>query len=80
MVFPHLRDANFKLKRKCYFAKEQVNFLGYSVSSKGIKPQESKVSAIKKLPQSQNKKGVRSFLGLLTTVGNVFQIIVRYAV
>ena len=54
LVFQRLRDANFKLKRKkCHFAKEQVKLLGYNVSSKGISPQESKVSAIKNLPQPQ---------------------------
>ena len=65
LVFQRLRDANFKLKRKkCHFAKEQVKLLGYNVSSKGISPQESKVSAIKNLPQPQDKRDVRSFLGM----------------
>ena len=60
-----LREVDLKVKRKkCYFGKKEVELLGYRVSAQGIAPQESKVKAIKYLPQPQDKKTVRSFLGM----------------
>ena len=59
------READVKVKRKnCFFGKEEVELLGYRVSAKGIAPQESKVKAMIDLPQPQDKKAVRSFLGM----------------
>ena len=62
IVFQRLREVGLKVKRKkCYFGKKEVELLGYQVSAQGIAPQESKVKAIKYLPQPQDKKGMTNY-------------------
>jgi hypothetical protein len=53
--------ANFK---KCNFCMEKVVFLGYVVSTIGIKVDEEKVKAIKEWPMPKSITEVRSFHGL----------------
>ena len=66
-VFKVLRDnklyANLKI---CVFMTDSFLFLGYVVSSKGIKVDEEKVKAIRKWPTTKNVSDVRSFHGLVT--------------
>ena len=65
VVFERLRAANVSLKAsKCTFAAESVDFLGYELSSRGIKPQKKLTSSIKEFPQPQNRKEVKRFLGM----------------
>ena len=46
-VLTRLREASLYLKpSKCHLAREKVNYLGYTVSGKGIAPVETKVRAI----------------------------------
>ena len=49
---------------KCVIGSDSVDFLGYHLSSEGIKPQSRLVEAIKDFHCPENKKSVRSFLGL----------------
>ena len=64
-VFNRLRDANISLKAsKCVFAARRVDFLGYDLSSEGIKPQKRLTTAIKEFPRPENRKGVKRFLGM----------------
>jgi len=68
----HLRIVLDKLRAnklyaklsKCEFAKEQVEYLGHIVSSKGIQPDPAKVKAIKDWPDLTTVHDVQSFLGL----------------
>ncbi|KAH9744213.1 Endonuclease [Citrus sinensis] len=53
--------ANLK---KCSFCTNQIVFLGYVVSAKGIKVDEEKVKAIKEWPTPKSVSEVRSFHGL----------------
>ena len=66
-VFKVLREnklyANLK---KCVFMTNSLLFLGYVVSSEGIKVDEEKVKAIRKWPTLKNVSDVRSFHGLTT--------------
>ena len=50
---------------KCTFGKEEVNYLGYKVTSKGISPLKSKVEAVTKIPPPTNQKELLGFLGAL---------------
>ena len=68
----HIRQALEKLREaklyarlhKCSFFQEQVEYLGFDVSAKGVSPSPAKVRAIVEWPRPQTVKDVRSFLGL----------------
>ena len=44
---------------------QQVDYLGYTLSSKGIKPQNQKILAVLALAEPNNKRQLRSFLGFI---------------
>ena len=54
----------FAAKKKCIFGTSQVLFLGYIVSSDGLKVDQSKIEAIKSWPIPRTITDVRSFHGL----------------
>lgn len=68
----HLRSVLSVLKKerlfanlkKCSFCTNQIVFLGYVVSARGIEVDEEKVKAIKEWPTPKNVSEVRSFHGL----------------
>ena len=49
---------------KCYFLQMEVEYLGYLVSDKGVKPTRSGIEAVDKFPIPKSTRDVRSFLGL----------------
>ena len=64
-IFQRLRSSGISLKlSKCVFASEQVNFLGFSLSREGIKPQSRLTDAIEQFQCPSNKKELKGFLGL----------------
>ena len=64
-VFDRLHNANLKLKaRKCLLLREEVPYLGYVVSQKGIYPDPGKVVKVKEYPTPTDVSQVRQFLGL----------------
>jgi hypothetical protein len=60
---------------KCLFGQEAVSFLGHEVDVNGIRPQTSKVNAVKKFPQPETVKGLQGFLGMV----NYYHFIPRAA-
>ena len=48
---------------KCHFAKQEISWLGYSISKSGISPLETKTSSILSLQPPNTLKKLRSFLG-----------------
>jgi len=65
VVFETLRDSKLYVKlTKCYFYKESVGFLGYIISSKGVKVNEEKIEAIRDWPKPASIADVRNFHGL----------------
>ena len=50
---------------KCVFSKENVKFLGYEVSSRGIKPPQDKITAITAYPKPETIQDLRRFLGMV---------------
>jgi deoxyuridine 5'-triphosphate nucleotidohydrolase len=64
-VFERLRNAGLKLKRKkCYFFKKELAFLGHIISEKGIHPDPDKITAVNNQPPPTNLRELRQFLGL----------------
>lgn len=49
---------------KCKFAYRSLEYLGFSVSSEGIKPGTAKSLAVQQFPRPMSAKNVHSFLGL----------------
>ena len=47
---------------KCHFAKQQINFLGFTFSQRGVKPIESKTAAIAEIKAPKTLKQLQSFL------------------
>lgn len=63
-VFDCFREANSKVNpEKCVFFSEEVKYLGFRVSKKGITTDPEKISAILNWPVPVNNKQVRSFVG-----------------
>jgi len=59
-----LQQRRLQLKpEKCEFHKQEVDFLGFLVGTKGIRMDPSKIASIKKWPQPRNVKEVQGFLG-----------------
>lgn len=76
-ILTTIENAGLTLKlKKCHFGQTQVELLGYVVSNKGISAQQSKVEAIRNLPEPQNVKEVRSLLGM---AGYYRQLILGFA-
>src|SRR5207245_4456070 len=55
---------------KCDWARGKVNFIGFRVESRERSVIQSKVDAIKIVPEPHNKKLLRSFLGMCTFYRN----------
>ncbi|GBG79009.1 hypothetical protein CBR_g28722 [Chara braunii] len=64
-VLEKLREANFKINaNKCEWDKTQVLYLDHVLDGDGIKPEDSKISAIRDWPMPRTLTELRSFLGL----------------
>lgn len=50
---------------KCCFGQEKLNFLGYEVSTEGIRPLQDKVKAICDYPRPKTVEELRRYLGML---------------
>lgn len=60
-----LQNAGLTLKlSKCCFFSRTVDYLGFELSSKGIKPGSRKIEAVRDFPEPTNQHGVRQFIGL----------------
>ena len=54
IVLDRLEQANFRANlRKCFFAQDSLEYLGYLITRKGIQPQPKKVEAIQKIRAPQ---------------------------
>ena len=64
-VFNRLSDHGLIVKEsKCILASETLSFLGYSVSSSGLSPLPSKVSAIQDFQLPRTTRQLKTFLGM----------------
>lgn len=67
LLLDRLKQYGIKAKpQKCSLGDSEVKFLGHIVNRFGIKPNPSKVEALKALVYPSNKKQLRSMLGTFT--------------
>jgi transposase InsO family protein/ribonuclease HI len=60
-----LRLYNLKLNlRKCEFGTDHVAYLGFTLTSEGVKPGEEKLLAVKNFPEPNSITKIREFTGL----------------
>ena len=65
-VFQKLAAAGLKLKpSKCFFFREEIEYLGHVVSGKGVATNPKKVEAVTKWPTPKTVYDIRSFLGFV---------------
>ena len=66
LILETLKNNGCKMKlSKCKFFQEELVHLGHKLTLEGIKPDESKVEAVRKIPQPKTKKDIQSFLGMI---------------
>ena len=64
-VFRRLSEAGLTLKKsKCKFNQSEITFFGLIVSKDGIKPDPSKVDALRTMIEPKSKEDVRSMLSM----------------
>ena len=65
-VLHRLQEAGLRLKpQKCAFAQSEIKYLGHTLSPQGVRPNDSKVRAVKEFSTPTCCKEVKSFLGLV---------------
>ena len=62
-VLEQLRKFSlFANLKKCRFHQEEVRFLGYVVSSKGIRMEDKRIEAVKQWPEPQSVQDIKMFV------------------
>ena len=65
-VFNKLQNAGFKINaEKSFFAKDELDYLGFKITRNGIMPLPDKVQAIQNIAPPTTKKQLRSFIGII---------------
>ena len=65
LVVNRLVEVNLKLKpTKCKFLRQEVEYLGYTITPQGLKTSDRHVLAVQDLPTPKSVTDVRSFLGM----------------
>ena len=65
-VLKRLQDAGLKVNAsKSFFAREELEYLGYWITQDGIKPLSKKVEAINNIAPPTTRKQVRTFIGMV---------------
>ena len=66
-VLQRLRDKNVSLNGdKRIFSGDSISFMGHTLTSEGLKPQDSKIQAVLQTERPSNVKELKSFLGLVS--------------
>ena len=63
-VLQRLKENGVKLnKEKCEFLKDEIHYLGHTITADGLQPQQHKVKEMLQVARPENVKELRSFLG-----------------
>ncbi|XP_041767705.1 uncharacterized protein K02A2.6-like [Anopheles merus] len=69
-LFRRIQEFGFTIRAdKCAFKMQQIEYLGFIVDSRGLRPNPAKIDIIQKLPTPTNISEVRSFLGAINYYG-----------
>jgi Reverse transcriptase (RNA-dependent DNA polymerase) len=72
-VLNRLRTAGLKVNaKKSFFAKGELEYLGYWVTREGISPTTNKVNAISNIATPTNRKELRAFIGMVNCYHNMW--------
>lgn len=64
-VLQLIEKANLTLNlSKCDFLQDKIDYLGYEISSAGVRPGEKKIVSVANFPRPKDVHNVRQFLGL----------------
>ena len=65
-VLKRVREAGLKVNApKSFFARSELEYLGYMITREGIKPIPKKIEAIQRIAQPKTPKELRSFIGVV---------------
>ena len=65
-ILARLQQAGLKVNaNKSFFARGELEYLGYWITRNGIKPLPAKVQAIMRIDGPKNRKELRSFIGII---------------
>lgn len=65
-IVEHLARYDVTLNgKRCYILREELDYLGYTLSAEGIKPQAKKIQAIQQIAVPRSRKKLRQFLGMI---------------
>ena len=63
-MLKRLQEAGPRVKpSKCTFAENQIDYLGFTISAKGVCPTNKNVLDVKEFPRPTSVKEVKRFLG-----------------
>lgn len=66
MVLQRLKQAGLKVNaNKSFFARGELEYLGYWITREGIQPVAKKVEAIQAIAEPKNKRELRKFIGIV---------------
>ena len=70
-VLQKLAETGLRLTpEKCCFAKTEIEYLGYTLTPNGVKPNDIKVKAITEFPTPKDVSAIKRFLGILNFYRN----------
>ena len=73
-VLTRLEQKGFRANvRKCFFARNSLEYLGYWLTQQGVQPQPKKVEAICRISVPQNRRQLRHFLGMVNYYRDMWQ-------
>ena len=57
------KNGLFANLKKCWFHKDEVQFLGYVVSSQGIRIEDKRIEAVRNWPEPKSVRDIQVFIG-----------------
>ncbi len=73
-VLSRLEDKGFRANlQKLFFMQQEIEYLGYLLTSESIKPQPKKVEAMKRIQPPKNAKQLKRFIGMINFYRDVWE-------